>query len=249
MSKIAAIFSDAGSYLLLMKRVFKVPTKKRYFIKQYLFEINSLGIESIPIVLFLSVFMGAVVCIQMLYNVESPIIPKTMIGYATLQSIILEFSPTIISLILAGKIGSRVASEIGSMKVTEQVDALDVMGVNSANFLILPKVMAAVSFFPVLTVFSIFAATIGGGLVSITGLITLPNYIDGIRIDFRTFIVFYALIKSVVFAFIITTVSAYKGYSIKGGALEVGTASTNAVVQSSILIIIFNLVLTQLLLA
>lgn len=249
MSKIAKVFDETGDYLLLMKRVFRMPTKKRYFVRQYFFEMNSLGIESIPIVLFLSVFMGAVVCIQMLYNVESPLIPKTMIGYATLQSIVLEFSPTIISLILAGKIGSRVASEIGSMKVTEQIDALDVMGVNSASFLILPKVTAAVSIFPVLTILSIVAATIGGAAVSITGLITLPDYIEGIRIDFKPFIVFYALIKSVVFAFIITTISSYKGYSIKGGALEVGTASTNAVVQSSILIIILNLILTQLLLA
>lgn len=249
MSKITRMLNDAGNYILLMKRVFKLPLKKRYFVRQWVFEINSLGVESIPIVLFLSVFMGAVVCIQMLYNIENPMIPKTLIGYATVQSIILEFSPTIISLILAGKVGSRIASEIGSMKVTEQIDALDVMGVNSASFLILPKVSAAMVIFPVLTILSIFAATIGGGLVSTTGLISLTDYIEGIRLDFRVFIVVYALIKSVVFAFIITTISAYKGYTINGGALEVGSASTNAVVQSSVLIIIFNLILTQIFLA
>jgi phospholipid/cholesterol/gamma-HCH transport system permease protein len=193
--------------------------------------------------------MGAVVALQTAFNIDSPLIPAYTVGFTTRQSIILEFSPTVISLILAGKVGSRIASEIGTMRVTEQIDALQIMGVNSANFLIFPKAMAAMLFNPVLIILSMFLGILGGWLACITtGMISSEDFIMGIRFWFDPFTVTYALIKTVVFAFLIVTVSGYHGYSIKGGALDVGTASTKAVVYSSILIIIFNLILTQLLL-
>jgi phospholipid/cholesterol/gamma-HCH transport system permease protein len=193
--------------------------------------------------------MGAVVAIQTAYNIDNPFIPLTMVGWTTRQSIILEFSPTIISLILAGKVGSRIASEIGTMRVTEQIDALEIMGVNSANYLIFPKVVASVLINPVLIVLSMWMGILGGWLaMGLTGLSTTTDYINGIRIDFQMYIVFYALLKTLFFAFIISTIAGFYGYRTNGGALEVGQASTKAVVVSSILIIIFNLILTQLLL-
>jgi len=212
-------------------------------------EINNLGLDSIGIVAFISVFMGAVVAIQTAYNIDSPLIPMSMVGFTTRQSVILEFSPTVISLILAGKVGSRIASEIGTMRVTEQIDALEIMGVNSANYLIFPKVIASLLINPVLIVFSIWLGVLGGWIaMTATGLVSSTDYISGIRIDFEGYIVFYALIKTVFFAFIIASISGFYGYETRGGALEVGQASTKAVVISSVLIILFNLVLTQLLL-
>ncbi|MGA3015205.1 MAG: ABC transporter permease [Bacteroidales bacterium] len=232
-----------------MHRVFTKPQKGRIFWQRLLDEIQGLGIESIGIVAFISAFMGAVVAIQTAYNIDNPFIPLTMVGWTTRQSIILEFSPTIISLILAGKVGSRIASEIGTMRVTEQIDALEIMGVNSANYLIFPKVVASVLINPVLIVLSMWMGILGGWLaMGATGLSTTTDYINGIRIDFQMYIVFYALLKTLFFAFIISTISGFYGYRTSGGALEVGQASTKAVVVSSILIIIFNLILTQLLL-
>lgn len=211
---------------------------------------DNLGLESLGIVAIISVFMGAVVTIQTAFNTDHPLLPIYAVGFATRQSIILEFSPTIISLILAGKVGSRIASEIGTMRVTEQIDALDIMGVNSANYLILPKVVAAMLINPLLVIISMFLGILGGWLAStFTGLVMSAHYIYGIQLDFSAYDVFYALVKTVVFAFLITTTSSFKGYFVKGGSLEVGKASTRAVVQSSILIILFNLILTQMLLA
>ncbi len=232
-----------------MRRVFTKPEKKEVFRKQIITEIDFLGLDSLGIVAVLSVFMGSVLAIQTAYNIDSPWIPKYTIGFTTRQSIILEFSPTIISLILAGKVGSRIASEIGTMRVTEQIDALEIMGINSANYLILPKIIAAVFINPILIVISIFLGLLGGWLVSILGNdITTETYLYGIQYCFKGFEIFYALVKTAVFAFIITSVSGYTGYYTKGGALEVGWASTKGVVYSSILIILFNLILTQLLL-
>jgi phospholipid/cholesterol/gamma-HCH transport system permease protein len=190
-----------------------------------------------------------VVAIQTAYNIDSPLIPMSMVGFTTRQSVILEFSPTVISLILAGKVGSRIASEIGTMRVTEQIDALEIMGVNSANYLIFPKITAAMLINPILIILSMWMGILGGWLAMIaSGLVTTNDYIEGMRIDFEGFTIFYSLIKTVVFAFIISSVSGFYGYETSGGALEVGQASTRAVVASSILIILFNLVLTQLLL-
>jgi phospholipid/cholesterol/gamma-HCH transport system permease protein len=238
-----------GGYLLLMSQVFRRPDKSRVFWKQVLVELQSLGVDSLGIVAIISVFMGAVVALQTAFNIDSPLIPSYTVGFTTRQSMILEFSPTVIGLILAGKVGSRIASEIGTMRVTEQIDALHIMGVNAANFLIFPKTVAAVVFNPILIVISMFLGILGGWLACIaSGVITSDDYIEGIRFWFDPYTITYALIKTVVFAFIIVTVSSYHGYRIAGGALEVGRASTKAVVYSSILIIIFNLILTQILL-
>ncbi len=232
-----------------MLQVFRKPDKGKMFGKQLMVEFQNLGVDSIGIVAVISTFMGAVVAIQTAYNIDNPFIPMTMVGFTTRQSVILEFAPTVISLILAGKVGSRIASEIGTMRVTEQIDALQIMGVNSANFLVFPKVVAAVIFNPILVVFSMFLGLAGGWLACITfGLVSSADYIIGIQSWFEPYTVFYALIKTIVFAYLIVTISAYQGYSISGGSLDVGNASTKGVVYSSIFIILFNLILTQLLL-
>ncbi len=249
MAKVLHILPEIGNYVLLMRRVFTRPQKLKIFWNQLMLEIEQLGLESFGIVAFISTFMGAVVAIQTAYNITSPLIPMSMVGFTVRQSVILEFSPTILSLILAGKVGSRIASEIGTMRVTEQIDALEIMGVNSANYLIFPKMTALLLINPVLIVFSMWMGVFGGWLAMVaTGLVSTSDYVQGIRIDFQGYIVFYAITKTVFFAFIIATVSGYYGYVTSGGALEVGQASTKAVVISSILIILFNLVLTQLLL-
>ncbi len=242
-------FTYIGNYVLLMRRVFARPQKGRIFWNQLISEINSLGLESLGIVAFISAFMGAVVSIQTAYNITSPLMPMSLVGFTVRQSVILEFSPTVISLILAGKVGSRIASEIGTMRVTEQIDALEIMGVNSANYLIFPKIVASLLINPVLIVFSMWMGILGGWLAMIaTGLVTTNDYVQGIRLDFLGYTIFYAITKTVFFAFIISSVSGFYGYITQGGALEVGQASTKAVVYSSVIIILFNLVLTQLLL-
>lgn len=228
---------------------FKRPDKGSVFRKQLMYEFQSLGVESLGIVLFISAFMGGIVALQTAYNIDSPLIPLSTVGFAARQSIILEFSPTIISLILAGKVGSRIASEIGTMRVTEQIDALKIMGINPANYLILPKITAAVIINPVLIILSILISLFGGWLaISLSGAVSTQDFITGLRLDFVSFTIYYAIIKTIVFAFIITSVSGYYGYTTKGGAIDVGRSSTKAVVSSSITIIIFDLLLTQLLL-
>ena len=242
--------SRFGRYILVMMKVFRRPDKFRVYRGQLVTEINNLGIDSLGIVLVISVFMGAVVAIQTAYNIDNPLIPLTMVGFTVRQSVILEFSPTIISLILAGKVGSRIASEIGTMRVTEQIDALEIMGINPANYLIFPKVTAAMIFNPVIIVISMGFGLLGGYLVAVlTNLYTPTDYISGLRGWFEGFTIIYALIKTVVFALIITSIAGFEGFAVKGGAIQVGEASTRAVVWSSIMIILFNLILTQLLLS
>jgi phospholipid/cholesterol/gamma-HCH transport system permease protein len=244
------IIQHLGRYFLLMTQVFKKPEKKSIYLKQIIYEIDKLGVGSIGIVAFLSVFVGAVLTIQMAFNIDSPLVPLYTIGYATRKSIILEFSPTIMSLILAGKVGSQIAGEIGTMRVTEQIDALEIMGINPATYLIFPKIIAAVFFFPLLILMSMVLAMVGGWLSGLgSGLITTYDYVYGLQAFYQFYDITYALIKTVVFAFIITSVSGYFGFYTKGGALEVGESSTRAVVVSSVSIIIFNLLLTNLLLA
>ena len=233
-----------------MTQVFKKPEKKSIYLKQIIYEIDKLGVGSIGIVAFLSVFVGAVLTIQMAFNIDSPLVPLYTIGFATRKSIILEFSPTIMSLILAGKVGSQIAGEIGTMRVTEQIDALEIMGINPATYLIFPKIIAAVFFNPLLILMSMVLAMIGGWLSGLgSGLISTYDYVYGLQAFYSFYDITYALIKTVVFAFIITSISGYFGYYTKGGALEVGESSTRAVVVSSVSIIIFNLLLTNLLLA
>lgn len=244
------LINSLGSYYLLMGRVFGRPEKLSVYSRQTFIEIDKLGIGSLGIVAIISIFMGAVITIQAAFGFESPWIPLYAVGVTSRDSIILEFSPTILSLILAGKVGSNVASELGTMKVSEQVDALEIMGINSAGYLILPKIIAAVFINPFLVVISMFLGIMGGYIFGmLTGVVTPYEYMYGIQYDFRPFNVTYALVKTVFFAFIITSVSAYHGYKTEGGALEVGQSSTKAVVYSSIVILLFNFILTQLLLA
>lgn len=238
-----------GEYLILLVEIFKRPDKGPVFRRQLMVEFVGLGVDSIGIVAIISVFTGAIVALQTAYNIDSPLIPLTMVGFTTRQMMILEFSPTIISLILAGKVGSRIASEIGTMRITEQIDALRVMGVNPANYLILPKIAASMLFNPVLIIFSIFVGLWGGWIAClVSGLVTSADFIAGLRSWFEPFTVVYAMIKTLVFAFIIASASGFLGYNVEGGSVEVGKASTKAVVVSSILIIFFDLILTQLLL-
>jgi phospholipid/cholesterol/gamma-HCH transport system permease protein len=238
-----------GKYLLLMVQVFRKPEKWSVFWSQLMTEFHKIGVESLGIVAILSLFMGAVAAMQVAFNIDSPLIPLVTVGFTVRQSIILEFAPTVISLILAGKVGSRIASEIGTMRVTEQIDALQIMGVNSANYLILPKLVAALLFNPVLITMSMLLGLIGGLVACVTlDLVSYTVYIEGLQSWFDPWSITYALIKTVIFAFIIVTVSGFHGYIIKGGALDVGNASTKSVVRSSILIILFNLVLTEILL-
>ncbi len=242
--------NQLGKYFLLLKKVFAKPEKHSLYYKQTMREFVSLGINSIGIIAIISFFMGAVITLQTAYNTENPIYPKYLIGLGCRDSIILEFSSTVTALILAGKVGSNIASEIGTMRVSEQIDALEIMGVNSASYLILPKIIASVLFNPFLTLMSIIIGIIGGWVAgTASGVITSQDFIYGIQYAFIPFYITYSLIKTVVFAFIISSVSAYQGYYVDGGSLEVGRASTKAVVYSSVLILMFNVILTQLILS
>tara|TARA_Y100000385_G_scaffold291813_1_gene372643 strand:- start:4717 stop:5427 length:711 start_codon:yes stop_codon:yes gene_type:complete len=229
--------------------IFSRPEKWSVFRKRLFDEINSIGINSIPIVALMSVFMGGVIALQTAANMTSPLLPEYTIGYITRSSTILEFSPTIISLILAGKVGSNVASEIGTMKTTEQIDALEVMGVNSLTYLVLPKILGAVIFFPVLIIFSMGLSLVGGWLsLVLSGLSSTETYLVGLRSFFVLGNIFYALTKTIVFAFLIVSISAYYGYYTKGGSLDVGKSATRSVVMASIGILIANFLLTQMIL-
>ena len=241
--------STFGRYCLFMKRVFALPDKWRVFGRRVLDEVVKLGVDSIPLVLIISVFIGAVIAIQMQLNIMSPLIPAYTVGLATRDIVLLEFSNSILCLILAGKVGSNIASEIGTMRFTEQIDALEIMGVNSANYLVLPKILAFVAFMPVLGILCIATSFVGGWLVAqFTDIITVSRYVYGLQALFQEWYVWYGLIKSLVFAFIIASVASFFGYYVKGGALDVGKASTNGVVSSSILILLFDVILTKLLL-
>ena len=238
-----------GKYFIMLGQVFKRPQKRSVFWQQFFKEVEDMGLSSIGIVAFISFFVGGVVVIQTALNLENPLTPKYLIGFASRESLILEFSPTLISIILAGKVGSFITSSIGTMRVTEQIDALEVMGINSLNHLVLPKILAAVFFYPFIIIISITLGIIGGWTAGlITGLITSTDYLDGIRSDFEPYHITYSLIKTAVFAFVIATIPAYHGFYVKGGAIEVGRASTKAVVWTSIVIIVMNYFLTQMLL-
>lgn len=238
-----------GKYWIFIAQVFKNPDKWREFFKRLVFEINKLGVDSIPLVIIISLFIGAVITIQMTINIVSPLIPSYSTGLATREILLLEFSSTMMCLILAGKVGSNIASEIGTMRVTEQIDALDIMGINSANFIVLPKIIGFIFFVPVLCILSMFMGLIGGWIIAeFTSMISVEDYVFGIQSFFNEWYVWYGIIKTVVFAYIIASVSAFYGYYVKGGALEVGQSSTKAVVSSSILILFFDVVLTKILL-
>lgn len=238
-----------GKYFLMLKQVFKKPQKWKIFHEMVFREIEDLGLKSLGIVSFISFFVGGVVAIQTALNVDSPFIPKFLIGFATKRSMILEFAPTFMSIILAGKVGSYISSSIGTMRVTEQIDALEVMGINSLNYLVLPKIIATLFFYPLLIMLAMFLGILGGYFAgTVTDLFFREDYIYGIQLDFDPYYVQYAMIKTLVFAFVIATIPAYHGYYVRGGSLEVGRASTQAVVWTSVVIILLNYFLTQMLL-
>ncbi len=238
-----------GKYILFLGQVFRIPEKWREFFKSLVKEMYKLGVDSIPLVIVISLFIGAVITIQMTINIVSPLIPSYSTGLATREILILEFSSTMMSLILAGKVGSNISSEIGTMRVTEQIDALEIMGLNSANFIVLPKIIGFVLFVPVLYILSMFMGLLGGWVIAeFTSMITVEDYVYGIQSFFNEWYIWYSMIKTVVFGFIITSIAAYYGFYVKGGALEVGKASTNAVVSSSIMILLADVILTKLML-
>jgi phospholipid/cholesterol/gamma-HCH transport system permease protein len=236
-----------GRYLLLMGKVFSRPERFRMYWKQYIKEMGKLGIDSIGIVLMISFFIGAVICIQMKMNVSSPWMPRFSTGYTTREILLLEFSSSIMCLILAGKVGSNIASEIGTMRVTQQIDALEIMGVNSASFLILPKIAGLVTMIPVLVTFSMMAGFGGAYAICISGILTTEDLTYGLQHSFKAWFVWMGYIKSFFFAFIIASVSAFYGYTVEGGSVEVGKASTDSVVHCSMLILFADIFLTQIL--
>ena len=237
-----------GRYLILMGRSFSRPERMRMFFKQYVKEMSQLGIGSIGSVLLISFFIGAVICIQMKLNIQSPWMPRWVSGYTTREIMLLEFSSSIMCLILAGKVGSNIASELGTMRVTQQIDALDIMGVNSASYLILPKIMGLVTIMPFLVIFSSLTGILGAyGTAYIGHILTPEDLTLGLQHSFNPWFVWMSIIKSLFFAFIIASVSSYFGYSVEGGSVEVGKASTDAVVSSSVLILFSDVFLTQLL--
>ena len=238
-----------GLYFIMMKKVMSMPEKWSAFRSQLVLELEKVGINSIGIVLFISFFVGGVVSIQTALNLQNPILPKYLIGLASRDSLILEFSPTMISLILAGKVGSSIASEIGSMRVSEQIDALEIMGVNSASFLILPKIIASLFFFPFLVILSMGIGMIGAWVGALSVDITTTEFLSGLRYEFVSYYITYAIVKTIFFAFIVSSISSYFGYHVKGGSIAVGKSSTDAVVYSSIVILVFNFILTKLILA
>ena len=237
-----------GRYLILMGRSFARPERMRMFMKRYIKEMSQLGIDSIGIVLLISFFIGAVICIQMKLNIQSPWMPRWVSGYTTREIMLLEFSSSIMCLILAGKVGSNIASELGTMRVTQQIDALDIMGVNSASYLILPKILGLVTIMPFLVIFSSAMGVIGAYATAYIGHILSPEDLTlGIQHSFNSWFMWMSIVKSLFFAFIIASVSSYFGYSVEGGSVEVGKASTDAVVSSSVLILFSDVFLTQLL--
>lgn len=242
-------FESVGRYCLFLKLVFRKPEKWKIFWRQFVLETDKLILSSIIIVGVISLFIGGVLVIQTASNLENPVIDKMYVGYMVRESLILEFCSTMIALILAGKMGSNIASEIGSMRITEQIDAMDMMGVNSAGFLVLPKVMSATILSPFLMLLSFALGLLGGyAVVSATEIISPAQYVTGIKFAYNGFYVFYSCFKMSLFCFLISSISAFSGYYAKGGSLGVGYSSTRSIISTSILILMFDLIVTQLML-
>ena len=246
---VTKLFAQIGQYFILMGKVFSRPEKFSIYRRRIIYEMEALGLNSIGLTAIISVFIGAVITLQMSINLESPFIPKYIIGYATRETMILEFSSTVVALILAGKVGSNIASEIGTMRITEQIDAIEMMGVNSASFLVLPKILAVTLLSPLLVLLSFCLGILGGWIVVyMTSIIPLAKYVAGLKYCFSEFYVFYSCVKMSIFCFMIASISAFKGYYATGGALGVGRSSTKSIVISCILILMFDLIITQLML-
>lgn len=241
--------SRLGHYFIFLGTLFRNREKLRVYLKLILDECTSIGVGSIFIVALVNSFIGAVTCVQTAYNLTNPFVPKTIIALIVRDSSILELAPTLTCIVLAGKVGSNIASELGTMRITEQIDALEVMGINSSSYLVLPKVIASILMIPLLVIMAAFLSILGGYIAGVlSGVVTQEEYISGLRLEYKPFGVAFALIKTVVFAFLVSTISAYQGYNVQGGALEVGSASTAAVTNSCIAIVAADFILTQVLL-
>lgn len=246
---IQRLLTIIGDYFLFLRQVFSKPEKGRVFAKKLVDEMNAMGIGSLLIVAIVSISMGSVITIQTAMQIESSWIPTWTVGFVSRTSIVMELCPTIISLLLVGNLGSRITAEIGSMRVTEQIDALEVMGVNPASYLVLPKVVASLIVNPVLILYSICFAIVGGYItIILTGAVSPYDFMDGLTYCFRVYDIIYAVTKTFVFAFIMSTVSSFYGYRIEGGALELGKASTQGIMVSSFLILVINVLITQIML-
>ena len=243
------MFYSFGRYILLLRLSFRKPEKFSVYWAEVMREMVSVGIGSLGIIAIISVFIGAAVTIQTAFQLISPLIPKSVVGSITRDSTILEFSPTISSLVLAGRVGSSMASQIGTMRVTEQIDALEIMGVNAQGYLISPKIIAGVSMFPMLVVVSVLLGFTGGLIAcSVSSEVSIADFISGLSDGFNPVIVTVCLVKSIVFGFVITSICSYQGFYTKGGALEVGQAATRGVVYSCVMILFFDLIISRLLL-
>ncbi len=238
-----------GEYFLFLKKVFSKPAKWSEFFRKLIDEMNSMGVGSLLIVCIVAVCMGSVITTQTALQIESPWIPKWTLGFTVRTSVVMELCPTIITLLLVGNLGSRITSEIGSMRVTEQIDALEVMGINAASHLILPKIVAALITIPILIIIAIAFALFGGYITVIITHVSSPyEFYDGLTSFFRMYDIYYVLTKTTIFAFVLSTVSSFYGYRIEGGALELGKANVNGIVVSSFIILVLNLVITQVML-
>lgn len=243
------LFEDIGRYLLMLKGMFSKPENVKLYWKEFIHQCAEIGTGGLGIVAIISVFIGAVSAVQTAYQLVSPLIPKTTIAQIVRDTVVLEFAPTLVSIVLAGVIGSKIASELGNMRVSEQIDALEIMGINTKTYLILPKVLAALIIFPMFTVIAITLGIFGGRLAGVgSGIVSAETFDRGLLQSFVPFNVIFALIKSYLFAFIISSVAAYFGYNVKGGSLEIGKSSTKSVVVSCILILLGDYVLSTILL-
>ena len=245
----ASFLTHTGRYLLTLKAMFRKPENWGMYWREFMHQCSEIGIGSLPIVVIISIFLGAVTTVQTAYQLVSPLIPKATIGMITRDTIMLELSPTVVCIVLAGVVGSKISSELGNMRVSEQIDALKIMGISTESYLILPKILACVLMIPMLITISLFLAIIGGRVAATAaGILSMNVFDEGLKQSFNPFNVTFALIKAYTFGFIIGSISSYYGYNVKGGALEIGRASTKSVIVSCIMILIFDYLLAALLL-
>lgn len=243
------LFTEFGRYLLMIKGMFSRPENHKMYWKELMHQCSEIGIGSLGIVMIISVFMGAVSALQTAYQLVSPVIPKSTIAQIVRDTVILEFAPTLVCIVLAGVVGSKIASELGNMRVSEQIDALEIMGVNTKAYLILPKILASMIMIPLLVVVSMGLGIWGGRLAVVFSDVMSANEFDkGLLEAFLGYNVFFAMVKGYTFAYLISSIPAYYGYHVQGGALEIGQASTKAVVVSCVAVLFADYVLAQILL-
>lgn len=246
---LSKFFEHLGSYFLMLKGMFTRPENGKVYWKEFMNQCIDIGFRSLPIVIIIAVFLGAVMTVQTAYQLISPIIPKYIMAQVVRDSVILELAPTIICIVLAGVVGSKIASELGNMRVSEQIDALEIMGINTKSYLVMPKIFSAIIMIPCLIIIAITLSITGGFLTGIlTGIMSKEQYIYGLVEGFKAFGILVAMVKAFTFAFIIASVPAYYGYNVKGGALEIGRSSTTAVVVTCIMILFADYVITMLML-